>query len=108
MPTREPGELTAVSIAALDGGAIAEAVVDERQQCFARLHADGAWSGWLLVADGVTDVSVTAGSGQDEPTALIAVIILVPLPLGAYAVSHTLHQDAFFRLSASGIVPADL
>jgi hypothetical protein len=108
MPTQVPGELTAVSIAVLNGGAVAEAVVNERTDCFARLHADGAWSDWSFVVSGVRDVSVTADASQDENSALIAVVVLVPLPLGAFAVEHTLYQGAFYRLSAAGVVPADL
>ena len=109
MPVQALGELTAVSVAALNGGAVAQVVVDERTQAFARLHSDGAWSGWWPVAGGVRDVSVTAGDGQDEPSALIAVVVQVPVPMGVLGrVGHTLYQQAFFHLTASGVVPADL
>jgi hypothetical protein len=107
MPTQVPGELTAVSIAVLDGGAVAEAVVSERMECFARLHADGAWSDWWSVAGGVRSVCVAADASQHEPSALIAVVVLVPVPLGAFAVTHTLYQETLFRLTTSGVAPAD-
>lgn len=108
MQAREPGELTAVSIAVLNGGTVAEAVINERTECFARLHAGGAWSGWWPVAAGVMDVSVTADAGQPEPSALIAVVVLVPLPTGAIAALHAFHRTAFYRLTASGVSAADL
>jgi hypothetical protein len=108
MQTPAPGNLTAIDTAVLDGGAVAEVVIDEFTSCRARLHTDGAWSGWMLVAEGVRDASVTAYPGHDEPSALLAVVVLVPLPPGVHAVSHTLHQDRFFRLTAGGITSADL
>ena len=104
MEAQAPGELTAVSVAVLNDGTVAQAVIDERTQCFARLHADGAWSGWRHVADGVRDVSVTADAGQGE--ALIAVVVLVPLPTGGHAALHTFHRAAHFRLSSAGVTAA--
>jgi len=102
-PTQAPGELTAVAIAVLNGGAVAQVVVDERTECFARLHADGAWSGWWPVTGGVSAVSVAADAGQDEASALIAVVVLVPVPVGTHAVAHTLHQAVFYRLTPDGV-----
>lgn len=106
MPTQLPGELTTVSIAVLNGGVVAEAVVTEHAECFARLRADGEWSDWWFVRNGVRDVAVAADTGQHGTSALIAVVLLVPLPLGAFAVTHTLYQDALFRLNTSGVVAA--
>ena len=108
MEAQAPGELTAVSVAVLNDGTVAQAVIDERTQCFARLHADGAWSGWRHVADGVRDVSMAADACQGEPSALIGVVVLVPLPVGAFAAGHTFHREAFFRLTASGVTAANL
>ena len=39
MPAEAPGELTAVDIAVLDDGAVAQVVVNEQTECLARLHA---------------------------------------------------------------------
>lgn len=103
MQGRAPGELSAVSIAVLEGGAVAEVVINERTACFARLHADGAWSDWWPVAEGVRDVCVAADTGQHEPSALIAVVVLVPLPTGGHAAFHTFRREAFYRLTASGV-----
>jgi hypothetical protein len=108
MPIQAPGELTAVDITVLSDGAVAQVVVNERTECFARLHADGAWSPWWPVTNGVTDVSVTADGRQDEASALIAVVVLVPLPVGVHASAHTLHQGKFYRLTASGVSTAAL
>jgi hypothetical protein len=105
MAVQAPGELTAVDIAVLSVGAVAEAVINERTECFARLHADGAWSGWQFVVNGVKDVSVTADTG---PSALIAVVMLVPLPPGAFAAGHAFYQDAFFLLTPAGVSRAAL
>jgi hypothetical protein len=106
MPTPTPGELTAVSIAALDGGALAQVVVDVRMTCFARLHADGEWSAWRIAAEGVRDASVTADPGQGGLSALIAVVLLVPVPVGVFPIAHTLYQGRFFRLTADGVTAA--
>lgn len=105
---KPPGELTSVAIAALPGGALAQVVINDRTECLARLHADGAWSAWHLVASGARDVSVTAGASQGELSALIAVVVLVPLPIGSFAAGHAFHQGAFYRLTVSGITPAGL
>jgi hypothetical protein len=106
MPIQAPGELTAVDITVLSDGVVAQVVVNERTECFARLHADGGWSPWWAVTNGVKDVSVTADGRQDEACALIAVVVLVPLPVGAYAAAHTLHQGKFYRLTGAGVSAA--
>ena len=103
MSIQAPGELTAVDITVLSNGAVAQVVVNERTECFARLHADGKWSAWWPVANGVKDISVTADGRQDEPSALIAVVVLVPVPVGVHAAGHTLHQGAFYRLTSAGV-----
>jgi hypothetical protein len=82
-------------------------VINDRTECLARLHADGAWSPWWPVTNGAKDVSVTADTSQGEASALIAVVILVPLPVGTFAAGHTFHQGAFYRLTSVGVVPAD-
>ena len=103
MPTQAPGELTAVDIAVLDDGAVAQVVVNEQTECLARLHADGGWSPWWPVTNGVKDVSVIADTRRVGAAALIAVVTLVPLPVGVYRAAHTLHQSAFYRLTSAGV-----
>lgn len=108
MPIQAPGELTAVDIAVLSNGAVAQVAVNQCMECFGRIHAGGGWSPWWPVTNGVKDVSVTADGRQDEASALIAVVVLVPVPVGVHATAHTLHQGAFYRLTSAGVSSADL
>jgi len=109
LQTQAPGNLVASRITTLPDGCAAEVVVNERTEAFARWLSGGAWSAWKPVAEGVRDVSITPDISQEEPAAaLISVVVFVPLPMGAIAPLHVSHKSAFYRLTASGIVPADL
>jgi len=119
MPTQAPGSLTASRVAVLPDGAVAEAVIAEsaepyavkRTDAYARWFSDGAWSPWWLVAENVSDISIAPDLGQqDEPAALISVVIWVPALVGAIAANHgsQSHRSEFRRLTASGVVPEDL
>jgi hypothetical protein len=116
MQTQAPGTLTASRVAVLSDGSVAEVVIAEhalpyavkRADAFARWFSDGAWSAWRVVAESAFDVSIAPDVGHEEPTALISVIIWVPAPAGGIAAQrHVMHQSAFYRLTASRIVPAD-
>jgi hypothetical protein len=107
-PGEAPGELTASRVAAWPDGTVAEVVLNERTAAYARWHSGGAWGAWLFIADGVRDVSVCAGNSGEEPAALVSVVRFVPLPFGGIAARHVSRTSAFYRLTASGIVPADL
>lgn len=107
-PGEVPGELTASRVAARPDGTVAEVVLNERTAAYARWHSGGAWGAWHFIADGVTDISVCAGSSGEEPAALVSVVRFVPLPLGGIAAHHVSRTSAFYRLSASGVVPSDL
>jgi hypothetical protein len=114
MPTQAPGDLIASRIAVMADGAVAEVVLTERpapyastlREAYARWHSGGAWSAWRLVADSAFDVSIAPDLGQQEPAALISVLVWVPAPAGGIAVQHVPHQSMFFRLSASGVSSA--
>lgn len=108
--SESPGELTHSRIVALPGGELAEAVVTERAEAFARWRAAGGpWSPWQMVAEGARDISLTPDStSPQEPAVLIAAVTWTALPLGAYPVMHTFYTLSHFRLSASGVTPADL
>jgi hypothetical protein len=108
MPTQAPGNITASRITMLEGGDVAEAVINERTEAFARWFSDGAWSSWQFIAEGIRDVSLAADLGQKEPTALVSVVGFVPLPMGGIAPLHTSYRSTFYRLTAAGIVPAVL
>ena len=114
MPTQAPGKLIAARIAALADGAVAEVVIVERvlpyadkgREAYARWHSGGAWSAWRLVAEHAQDISISPDMSQQEPSALIGVVIWVPAPAGSVAANHVAHRSAFFRLTASGVIPA--
>jgi hypothetical protein len=108
MPTPAPGNITASRITMLEGGDLAEVVINERTEAFARWFSDGAWSSWRPVVDGVRDVSITPDTSQREPAALISVVVFVPLPMGAIAPLHVSHRSVFYRATASGVASADL
>jgi hypothetical protein len=115
MADRLPGELIAGRLAVLPGGALAEVVITGRtapyerlREAYARWHADGGWSAWRLVAGAVQDVSVVADTSQGEPSALVSAVVWVRLPEGAIAATYEAHRLAYYRLTAAGIVPADL
>jgi hypothetical protein len=116
MPTPAPGTVTASRIAVMADGSIAEVIIterslpygDKRADAFARWHSGGEWSGWWPVAESAEDASVSPDTSQQEPAALISVVIWVPAPGGGIAVGHVAHRSAYFRLTASGVAPADL
>jgi hypothetical protein len=104
----EPGELAASRITTLPGGTIAQVVLNERTEAFARWYGAGVWSDWWPVADGVRDISVCADIGQPDLAVLVNVVAHVPLPIGAFRVTHTVYQSAFYRLTADGVSSVDL
>ena len=103
-----PGELTASRVATWPDGTIAEVALNESAAAYARWHRGGGWGGWVLVADGVRDISVCAEGGREERSALVGVVRLAPLPYGGIAALHVFWSSAIFRLTASGVVPLDL
>lgn len=107
-PGEVPGELIASRVAAWPDGTVAEVVLNEQTAAYVRWHSGGAWGAWLFIADGVRDISVCAESGREEPAALVSVVRFVPLPLGSIAAHHVSRTSAFYRLTASGVVPAGL
>lgn len=106
---RHPGSLAVTRIAALPGGAIAQAVITEdSRRLFARLHHGGSWSEWHFAADGIKDVSVTADPAQDGPVALISVVCWAEMDPQTIPAHYAPWRDRFYRLTASGITPAVL
>ncbi len=103
-----PGELTATRVAAWPDGTIAELALNVSAEAYARWRRGGAWGAWVLVADGVRDISVCAEGGPEEPAALAGVVRLAPLPQGAIAALHLFWQSAFYRLTPAEIVPLGL
>lgn len=107
MPTQAPGNLIASRVAMLPGGIVAEVVLNERTEAFVRWFGGGSWSAWRPVAERVRDVSITPDISQQDPAALVGIVVFVPLPMGAIAPLHVSHKSEFYRLTASGIAPAD-
>lgn len=111
-----PGELTASRVAVLPDGSVAEVVIAvrmapyavKRADAYARWFSDGAWSAWRLAAESASDVSIAPDISQEEPAALISVLVWVPALTGGITAHHVAHRSAFYRLTASGIVSADL
>jgi hypothetical protein len=114
-PTQAPGDLIAARIAVLPNGDVAQVVLSERtgpyavtlREAYARWYGGGAWSPWRLIAGDAHDISIAADIGQQEATALVGVLVWVPAPTGVIAANHVSHRPAFYRLTASGVVPAD-
>jgi hypothetical protein len=105
----QPGSLTASRITTWPGGIVAEIVIDEQACAFGRWSEGGSWSAWWPVADGVRDVSLVAAEGDQEPAALVSIVRWTPMPVSPIAARHHKpYKQAFYRLSASGIAPADL
>ena len=116
MPTQAPGQLIASRVAVMPDGAVAEVIITEVMRPYAvtcrevhaRWHRDGAWSPWQLVTENASDISVSPDTSQGEPAALISAVIWTPAPTGSTAANYVAHRSVFFRLTASGPVPADL
>jgi hypothetical protein len=107
--TPTPADLAASRIAVMPDGAVAEVVITADHEARARWHpAGGAWSGWMLIAGGADDVSVTPDAGQHEGSALVSVTAWRPRPMGVIPALHQSHSASYLRLSASGVAPADL
>lgn len=116
MSARLPGELIAARVAVMPNGDVAEIILTERtgpyrdrlSEAYAGWFGGGAWSAWHLVAEAVHDVSITADASGQEPSALIAVVVWVPTPSGVIVANHDANQLRHFRLTAAGLLPADL
>ena len=115
MQAHAPGCLTASRIAMLPSGAVVEAVIDEAADAFGRFSLDrpfsgSSWTPWRFIGAGVKDISVTAAAedGQ-EPVALVSTVSWVPKPMGIMAaIGHVPYKQRYFRLTASGVIPANL
>ena len=103
-----PGSLAASRITTLTPGIVAEVVIDESTDCYGRWFSGGSWLASRLIATGARDVSVAPLDDDGEPAALVSVVILTPLPVGRIRAGHLLHQQVFYRLTASGATAAGL
>jgi hypothetical protein len=92
-----PGPLTRTSIAALPNGTVAEAVIDKNRNAYARLHTDGSWSPWRMVAASAADVSV------DAAVVGSADVVYVSVAFEGYEFAR-----GIYTLSAGGVAGADL
>lgn len=114
MQAHAPGCPAASRITMLPSGAVVEVILDEAGNAFGRFSLDQPFSGtswkpWRFIGAGVKDVSVTAAAedGQ-EPVALVSTVSWVPKPTGIMAaIGHLPYKQRYFRLTASGAVPAN-
>ena len=109
MTRGQPGSLTASRITTWPGGIVAEVVIDEHAEAFARWFSGGRWSAWWPLAAGVRDASIAAApdDGQ-EPAALVSVVAWTPMPVSPIeARQHRPYKQSFYRLTPAGIVSAD-
>ena len=115
MAAEAPGEQLASRAAMLRDSSVAEAGIFERtaafgerlREAYTRLHRGGAWTPWRRLAGDAHDISITADLGQEEqPTALVSVLIWVRAPAGAVVAHHVAHRTLYFRMTASGVAAA--
>jgi hypothetical protein len=66
-----PAQLTASRIAVLPDGNLAEAVIDNLGNAYARWN-NGTWSQWWAVGGPAVDISVTAANINSTDTAYIS------------------------------------
>jgi hypothetical protein len=87
---------------------VAEVVIIDKTDAYGRWFADGSWSAWQFIADGVRDASVAALEDDGEPAVLVGLVVLTPPPAGGLPYLHVLYQRVYYRLSASGVVAVGL
>ena len=69
-----PAQLTASRIALMPDGDLAEVVLDDIGDAYARWYSDGSWSAWFFVGSPAVDVSVAAANVSSTDTAYVSMV----------------------------------